>query len=106
MLYASDLGVKADRDNERTCFDALMGTLPLVRVFPSADTVTFKVVPKVSVKGDAPVIREYVMGVSTRMDTAVGSSSMPWRSSDRYGRIACPQRRASSGVADLSGAGN
>ena len=42
IVYASTLGVSEDRENERACFVAFKGTVPLARVFPSTDTETFK----------------------------------------------------------------
>lgn len=42
MVYALTLGVREDREKERECFVVFKGTLPLVSVFPSTDTETFK----------------------------------------------------------------
>ena len=42
IMYASTLGLSEDRENERACFVAFKGTVPLVSLFPSTDTETLK----------------------------------------------------------------
>jgi len=40
IVYASTLGLRKDRENERACFVAFHGTVPLVSLLLSTDTET------------------------------------------------------------------
>ena len=40
MVYASTLGLREDRENERAFFVVFKGTIPLKSVFPSTGTET------------------------------------------------------------------
>ena len=66
MVYASTLGVSEDRENERACFVAFKGTVPLARLFPSTDTETLKT-PEVFEIGAALDICWKVTGASIKI---------------------------------------